>query len=194
MSAAPQPFLRSFGFALEGLVQAVRTQRNMRVHLASALLVCHVAIGVPLAGWAQVTLLGATAAVLFAELVNTSLEALVDLASPQVDPRAKVAKDAAAGAVLVLSIGSALALAAVLVAEAPTIFSDAWRIQRQALVGVPQVVAAVAPTVLARGPAQHAATLAAVALACATFAWAQAPLFVALLLLLTALGWAARRH
>lgn len=191
--AAPHSFLRSLGFAVAGVVHAVRTQRNMRIHVAAGMLVAHVGMGVPLPGWALAALLAAVSAVLFAELLNTSLEALVDLAAPGPDERARVAKDAAAGAVLVLSIGAAALLGVVLVAEAPMIFADPSRIQRQVLLGVPQVVAAVAPTLIPSRAAQWAATALAVALWAAAAPLSASVVCSGLLLGLTLLAAAARR-
>ncbi len=192
--SSPTPFRRSLGFAVAGVVEAVRTQRNMRIHVVSGLLVAHVLMGAPLPGWAQVALVSAVAAVLFAELLNTSLEALVDLASPGRDERARIAKDAAAGAVLVLSIGAALVLAMVVASEAATIFADAWLIQRQVVLGVPQVLAATAPTLLPQRWAQNVSATLAVALGLACASFSQSVLGTGLLFALTALAAAAQRR
>ncbi|HTS96674.1 MAG TPA: diacylglycerol kinase family protein [Streptosporangiaceae bacterium] len=96
-------FWRSFSFAGQGVWRAVRTQRNMRVHLLAAL--AAVAAGLILrigaADWAAVlTVIGL---VLTAELLNTVVEALVDLCASEFHPLAKAAKDMAAGAVLIAS-------------------------------------------------------------------------------------------
>jgi undecaprenol kinase len=112
-SADPTPrrhtLVAAFGYALEGIVTAWRTQRNVRIHTVLAVLV--VVAGIVLrfsaTSWAIVTL--AVALVLVAELVNTALEALVDLASPQDHPLAKQAKDVAAAAVLAAALGAAAA-------------------------------------------------------------------------------------
>jgi diacylglycerol kinase (ATP) len=99
-------FLRSFQFAGLGVWHAVRTQRNMRVHLAAA--AAAIAAGVVLrigaVQWACVTL--AIGMVLAAEILNTVIEAMVDLQTQQHHPLAKIAKDGAAGAVLVTSIAA----------------------------------------------------------------------------------------
>jgi diacylglycerol kinase len=95
---------KSFGYAVEGLRHAVKTQRNLRIHLAIATLV--VAVGVfldlPLRDWAVLAL--TIGAVLTGELINTVVEAVVDLASPDYHELAKVAKDVAAGTVLVMAL------------------------------------------------------------------------------------------
>lgn len=97
-------FLRSFVYAGGGLWYALRTQRNMRVHAALAALA--IALGLFLrispVEWALVFV--AIAGVVIMEMINTVVEALVDLASPQLHPLAKIAKDVAAGAVLLNAI------------------------------------------------------------------------------------------
>lgn len=97
-------FLRSFVHAWDGVVYAVRTQRNARVHLAAA--VCALALGVLLhlspVEFALIFL--AVMAVLVAELFNTVVEAIVDLVTSEYHPLARVAKDVAAGAVLVCAM------------------------------------------------------------------------------------------
>jgi diacylglycerol kinase len=95
---------KSFGYALEGLRHAVRTQRNLRIHLAIAALVVGVGVflDLPLRDWAVLAL--TIGAVLTGELINTVVEAVVDLASPEYHDLAKVAKDVAAGTVLVMAL------------------------------------------------------------------------------------------
>lgn len=96
--------LASFRYAFAGIGYAIRTQRNFRIHvLISA---CVVAVGVWLRiSWEQWAILAVMMAlVLHAELVNTALEAIVDKASPEIHPLAKIAKDCAAAAVLVTAL------------------------------------------------------------------------------------------
>ncbi|MDR1015684.1 MAG: diacylglycerol kinase family protein [Coriobacteriales bacterium] len=106
MGERPQGLGASLRCAFEGVAYAVRTQRNMRIHLAVAVSVLVVGALVRLNAveWALVAL--CIGLVIAGELVNTALEALVDLASPEAHPKAKAAKDAAAAAVLVLSFVS----------------------------------------------------------------------------------------
>jgi diacylglycerol kinase len=106
-SAVPRPgFVRSFSFAGQGVWYAVRTQRNMRVHLLAA--ACAVTAGLVLrisaVDWACV--LTAIGLVLTAEALNTVVEALVDLCTEEFHPLAKMAKDTAAGAVLISSVAA----------------------------------------------------------------------------------------
>lgn len=101
-------FLRSFVYAWDGVRYVVRTQRNMRVHLTLGALA--VALGAYLritpVEWALVFV--AIALVLVFEMMNTVVESIVDLASPQYHPLAKVAKDVAAGAVLLNAVLSVI--------------------------------------------------------------------------------------
>ena len=102
-------FLRGFGFAFEGMVHAAQTERNMRVHILIA--VCCVLLGIflglSLVEWAVIAL--AMSGVFTSEMLNSSVESLIDLASPQHHPLAKIIKDAAAGAVLVNAAFAAVA-------------------------------------------------------------------------------------
>lgn len=99
-------FLRSFRFAGQGVWHAVRTQRNMRVHLvaAAAAIAAGLALRIGAVAWACVAT--AIGLVLVAETLNTVIEALADLCTAEHHPLAKVAKDAAAGAVLIASVAA----------------------------------------------------------------------------------------
>jgi len=98
----------SFRNALSGLRELLRTQRNARIHLFITLAVVGLAIWLRLSAgdWA---LLALTAALVWtAELINTALEAVVDLASPGRQPVARLAKDLSAAAVLVAALAAAV--------------------------------------------------------------------------------------
>jgi len=98
--------LESFDFAAEGVVHALRTQRNLWIHFAigAGVLVAALAFGV--SKLELMILLLAITFVLVAELVNTAIEAAVDVASTSFDPLAKLAKDIAAGAVLIAALNA----------------------------------------------------------------------------------------
>jgi len=100
--------LRSFGHAFRGLKVLLQTQHNARIHALATVLV--VAAGALLrlspAEWALIVL--AIVCVWATEALNTAIEFLVDLASPELHPLAAKAKDVAAGAVLVAAIGSVI--------------------------------------------------------------------------------------
>ena len=96
----------SFKYAGEGLLYVIRTQRNFRIHLIAATLVVLMGgwLRLPAASWAILVLM--IGLVLVTEMINTAVEALVDLASPDYHPLAKLVKDVAAGAVLVIALTS----------------------------------------------------------------------------------------
>lgn len=98
----------SFRHAFRGLWHALRTQRNVRIHAAAAAAVFALALGLGLTPLDVALLTMAVAIVFVAELVNTALEAVVDLSAPYVDPLARVAKDAAAAAVLLAALAAVL--------------------------------------------------------------------------------------
>jgi diacylglycerol kinase len=99
-------FLRSFSFAFAGIAYAVRTQRNLRVHLVIAGLVVAAAGGLQVTAieWALLAL--TIGVVLAGELLNTAAELVVDLATQEHHPLAKAAKDVAAAAVLMTALAA----------------------------------------------------------------------------------------
>jgi diacylglycerol kinase len=98
----------SFRYALEGFSHTIRTQRSMRIHLVVAVLVLigGVLIRLNRIEWAIVTI--CIGLVLASELLNTALEAIVDIAAPAFNLKAKIAKDAAAAAVFVFAVVSVI--------------------------------------------------------------------------------------
>jgi diacylglycerol kinase len=98
----------SFRNALSGLGQLLRSQRNARIHLAITLAVLGVSSWLRLStgDWALLAL--AAALVWTAELINSALEAVVDLATKDWQPLARDAKDLGAAAVLMAAVGAAV--------------------------------------------------------------------------------------
>ena len=98
--------LQSFNFAFEGIIHVLRTQRNMRIHflIAAGVLIAALIVGV--SRLELVVLLMAISFVLIAEMINSALEAGIDVATTSFDPLAKLAKDIAAGAVLIATINA----------------------------------------------------------------------------------------
>lgn len=98
-------WLRSAGFAWAGIKHTYRTQANFRIEVGAAVVACALALALhaPLA-----PILLCCALVLSLELVNTAVEAIVDHATSDFHELARIAKDAAAAAVLVASIGALL--------------------------------------------------------------------------------------
>lgn len=97
-------FIAGFGYAFSGLWYAIRTQRNMRVHVALALLAIILGIILRISAVEFALIFVAIIAVFIAEMFNTVFELCVDLASPEYHPLAKIAKDVSAGAVLLNAI------------------------------------------------------------------------------------------
>ncbi|MEW6661583.1 MAG: diacylglycerol kinase family protein [Bacillota bacterium] len=93
-----------FGDAWDGILEAVRTQKNMRVHLAAAVVVLAAAGFFRLNHLETALLLFAIALVLICEMINTAVEALVDLVINTYHPLARRIKHIAAGAVLLAAI------------------------------------------------------------------------------------------
>jgi diacylglycerol kinase (ATP) len=98
--------LESFNFAFEGIIHVLRTQRNMRIHFGIAFVVLVAAVAVGVDRLELVALLLAIAFVLIAEMVNTAIEAGIDVSTTAFDPLAKLAKDIAAGAVLIATVNA----------------------------------------------------------------------------------------
>lgn len=99
---------RSFVYAFSGLWFALRTQPNAWIHAIATGLVFALATWLHLSRMEWAILLLAIMAVWMAEFINTALEAVVDMTSPEFHPLAKTAKDVAAAAVLVGAGGAAV--------------------------------------------------------------------------------------
>lgn len=103
------PLYKSFGYAFEGIFAGIRGERNMKIHCFAA--VCVVVAGVlfhiSVTEWCICLVLFGL--ILSLELVNTAVEAVVDLVTEDKKPLAKLAKDTAAGAVLIAAVMAAMA-------------------------------------------------------------------------------------
>ena len=100
--------LHSFGHAIRGWLYVLRTQRNAWIHglVATAVLLVGLWLGLPPRDWAVLIL---TIAMVFAaEFINTAIEAVVDLATQEHHPLAKVGKDVGAAAVLIAALAAVL--------------------------------------------------------------------------------------
>jgi len=98
--------LRSFYYAISGITSAIKSERNLRIHLTLTLLVIFLgfAFSITRIEWLIVILV--LGGMLCSELINTAIERVVDLATEDYHPLAKQAKDIAAGAVLLFAITS----------------------------------------------------------------------------------------
>ncbi|MBL7775606.1 MAG: diacylglycerol kinase family protein [Saprospiraceae bacterium] len=98
--------IASFRYAFQGLRYLVRTQMNARIHLAAAVLATALGAWLDISRLEWLALALCTALVLALEAVNTALECLTDLVSPDPHPLAGRAKDLAAAAVLIVALGA----------------------------------------------------------------------------------------
>ncbi|KAJ53865.1 diacylglycerol kinase [Clostridium tetanomorphum DSM 665] len=98
--------LDSFNFAIEGIVYAVRTQRNMRIHMIAALLVLTACFFYDITKMELLIILITITMVITAELINTAIECTIDTTTNYYHPLAKIAKNVAAGAVLITAINA----------------------------------------------------------------------------------------
>jgi diacylglycerol kinase (ATP) len=96
--------VNSFNYAFEGIIYVVRTQRNMRIHFIVTLGVLPLGVLLGVSRIEMLALILAVAFVLLMEMANTALEMTIDVATPAFDPRARAAKDIAAGMVLVSAV------------------------------------------------------------------------------------------
>jgi diacylglycerol kinase len=99
-------FLRGFGYAFEGILYTVQTQRNMRVHLLIVALVIAAGVYFRISPVEWAVLAATIGLVLSVEMLNTVVELVVDLLTQRRHPMAKVAKDVGAGAVLVTALAA----------------------------------------------------------------------------------------
>jgi diacylglycerol kinase (ATP) len=96
----------SFNYAIEGLIHVLRTHRNMRIHFAIAIAVMVGAVWAGVSRLELIALLLSITFVLVAEMINSAIEQAIDVATTSFDPLAKLAKDIAAGAVLIAAVNA----------------------------------------------------------------------------------------
>lgn len=104
-----EPLRKSFGYAFEGIQAGIKKERNMKIHCTMAILVVVAGIVLKISAAEWCICLVLFGLIMALELVNTSVEAVVDLVTEERKPLAKIAKDTAAGAVLIAAIMAAIA-------------------------------------------------------------------------------------
>ncbi len=104
----PKNHLDSFKYAIEGIVHVFRTQRHMRFHFLTVVLVLMAGIFFRLDSVHMSILVIVSSGVIIAEMINTAVESVVDMITQSYNPLAKLAKDIAAGAVLIAAINAAI--------------------------------------------------------------------------------------
>ncbi|MCI5702680.1 MAG: diacylglycerol kinase family protein [Erysipelotrichaceae bacterium] len=100
--------INSFKYAFTGMWSAYKSERNMKIHIAVAILVILFGVFLQISTYEWLACTVCFAMVIGSEMFNTAIETVVDIAMPKKDERAKKAKDVAAGGVLVFAIGSAI--------------------------------------------------------------------------------------
>ena len=100
--------INSFKYAFTGMCSAYKSERNMKIHIAVAILVILFGVFLQISTYEWLACTVCFAMVIGSEMFNTAIETVVDIAKPKKDERAKKAKDVAAGGVLVFAIGSAI--------------------------------------------------------------------------------------
>ena len=103
------PLHKSFRYAWEGIAAVISKERNMKIHCCVMILVVLAGTILQIAAWKWCICFCLFGLVMALELVNTAVEAVVDLVTEERTPLAKLAKDAAAGAVLLAAIMSVVA-------------------------------------------------------------------------------------
>ena len=103
------PLYKSFGYAFAGIFAVVTKERNMKIHCVAAVLVVIAGMILKISAIEWCICMVLFGLVMALEMVNTAVEAVVDLVTEERKPLAKLAKDAAAGAVLIAAIMAAIA-------------------------------------------------------------------------------------
>ena len=98
----------SFNYAIEGILHVFKTQRNMKIHFAIAIAVLFFCLFLDLTRVEFVIILFTISLVLIAEMINTAIETTIDMLVTNYNPMAKIAKNVAAGAVLIAAVNSVL--------------------------------------------------------------------------------------
>ncbi len=98
--------LESFNCAIDGLVYCYRTQKNMRIHFFITILVLFASLWLHISKFELLLVFFSIILVLFAEAINTAIEVTIDLITQEYHPLAAIAKDVAAGAVLLAALNS----------------------------------------------------------------------------------------
>lgn len=100
--------VESFNYAINGIIETVRTQRNMKIHIFAALCVLLACFLFDVSKIEFLILAITITLVLGAEIINTAIEATIDMSTNHYHPLAKIAKNASAGAVLVTAVNAFL--------------------------------------------------------------------------------------
>ncbi|MDA8388142.1 MAG: diacylglycerol kinase [Nitrospiraceae bacterium] len=123
-------WFRSAGFAIEGILHAAKTQRHLRYHFYAAFFVLFLSFLLGVSRTEFLVISVSVILVLLAEMLNTAIEATVDIISPELNEKARIAKDIAAGTVLITSCGVAVVGVIILYPYMEGLFASGFRIAR----------------------------------------------------------------
>ena len=98
--------IKTFNYAIDGIIYTLKSQRNMKIHYAIAILVLFLTLFLNLSRIEIIAVFFSISLVILSEMFNTAIEKTVDLVTTEYSPLAKIAKDVAAGAVLVSALNS----------------------------------------------------------------------------------------
>ncbi|MDD8048409.1 MAG: diacylglycerol kinase family protein [Thomasclavelia sp.] len=101
-------FIDSFKYAFQGIYTAIKNERNMKVHVLATVIVTIMGFIFNISGYEWIMCLLCFGLVISLEMINTAIEAISNVCATSFNPQIKVAKDVAAGAVLVSAIVSAI--------------------------------------------------------------------------------------
>lgn len=125
-------WLESANYAIEGILHALKTQRHLRYHLCTALLILLLSLilGISQSEFIAITIV--VIIVLSVEMLNTAIEAIVDILFKDYNNMAKIIKDIAAGAVLTVSVGAAVVGYIIFLPYFTDVFSSGLKIAKHA--------------------------------------------------------------
>ena len=108
MTEERKKIINSFKYAFEGIKSSLKTERNIKIHFSMMVLVIVAGILLDISTYEWMICIILFGMVIGGELVNTAIEEVTDLVTTEINPKAKLAKDIAAGAVLIMAITSAI--------------------------------------------------------------------------------------
>jgi len=124
-------WIESTSYAIEGIRHAAKTQRHLRYHLYAALLILLLSLILGITRYEFIAVAIVVLIVLSAEMLNTAIEAVVDIIFKEYNKKAKAVKDVAAGAVLISAIGASVAGYIIFLPYFKNIFSSGLTIAKQ---------------------------------------------------------------
>lgn len=108
MKLKNKKIINSFKYAFQGILVSLKTEKNMKIHMIIMVLVMIAGMIFKISKIEWMICIILFVIVIAGELLNTSIETIVDMIMPEKNEKAKIAKDVAAGAVLVLAIGAVI--------------------------------------------------------------------------------------